>query len=145
MRIFQLIRRIIISLVCGVAFIVIAGPWGLYWLGLNASEGKPTPPTVLASTDAQLATWKRVHGVGPPNVVPLNPYSYILVGVLSGSQPQDPSLMVAWSVASGYLLEHRRYKGGLWWHLSGTALTIWLTRNWTTEQLLTSVSDSQRK
>jgi arginine exporter protein ArgO len=145
MRIFQLLRRVIISLVFVVAIIVIAGPWGLYWLGLQASEGKPSPPSVLASPETQLAAWKRVRGVGTPSVTPLNPYTYISDAVLSGPRPLQPSLLVAWTVASGHLLDHRKYKSMFWWHLSGASLTIWLTRNWTTEQLLTKVSESSRK
>jgi hypothetical protein len=34
--------------------------------------------------------------------------------------------------------DHQRYSGTGWWHLSGAVLTIWLTRNWTTEQRLST-------
>jgi hypothetical protein len=28
----------------------------------------------------------------------------------------------------------------IWWHLSGAALTIWVTRNWTTDQIVTAAA-----
>ena len=31
-----------------------------------------------------------------------------------------------------------------WWHLSGAALTVWLTRNWSTEQLVAKAREIRR-
>lgn len=54
-------------------------------------------------------------------------------------------MLAAWQVASAHLLIHRRSTGMSWWHLSGAALTIWVTRNWSTEQILSQASVVMRK
>jgi heme exporter protein D len=33
----------------------------------------------------------------------------------------------------------------LFWHLSGSALTIWLSRNWTTEQIVCKALEIKEK
>jgi hypothetical protein len=138
MSIMKSLRRFFIGVLCVVAVFAAAGPWCLYWLGLHGAEGKPVAPVVLASRDVQLEAWRRVRGSGIPTIVPLNPYTYTSVNGAPG--PQEASTLIAWHVASDHMLQHRKYKSMLWWHFSGAALTIWLTRNWTVEQLLTEAS-----
>jgi len=133
-------RRVVVVVLCAACFLAVAVPWSLYWLGLYGAGGTPEPPVVLAPREQQLAAWQRARGKGPPAVVPLNPYTYWGVAFLS--DPRPASAMVAWQVARKYIVEHQRYPGMLWWHLSGAALTIWLTRNWSIEQLLTQASQS---
>jgi hypothetical protein len=82
-----------------------------------------------------------VRGKGAPVIPKLNPYTYLVVTGELGAE--KPGVLVAWHVASGHVLEHRRYKGMLWWHLAGASLTIWLTRNWSAEQLLSKVAESR--
>lgn len=60
---------------------------------------------------------------------PISPYSYFLQGVHPGA-----STRIASVIARSHNAKHlsdRRY-----WHLSGAALTIWLTRNWTSAELI---------
>ena len=40
------------------------------------------------------------------------------------------------------LPEHRLESGGTAWHVGVSALTIWLTRNWSTEEILTIASQT---
>ena len=47
---------------------------------------------------------------------------------------------MAWSVARSYNATHLDDRRMLWWHASGAALTIWLTRNWTQEQILAAAA-----
>ena len=41
--------------------------------------------------------------------------------------------------------EHLKFKRTSWWHFSGAALTIWVTRNWTTDPLMATVAAVERK
>jgi len=47
-----------------------------------------------------------------------------------------PGAHLAWLVARNHNQERRTDQRMIWWNLSGAALTIWLTRNWTTDQLV---------
>ncbi len=131
-----MLRRLLIYSFGAVALVVMSSPLALYWLGLSGVEGLPSKPTVLASQERQLWVWKEARGKGVPSVTPLNPYSYVFRLIANQSEPNHPGNLVAWWVASDYLSEHQRFKGMGWWHLSGAALTIWLSQNWSSEEML---------
>jgi hypothetical protein len=136
MLLLRTIRRSLFALVGAAVLIALTLPWGLYWLGLSGIEGRPKPPVQLASPEDQMRKWAAARGVGAPEVPHLNPYSY--VGLFLDTGPNKAGVLVAWWEASDFLIEHQRHRGMGWWHLSGAALTIWLTRNWTPEQLLSA-------
>ena len=139
MRPMHLIRRVLVAGLFIAAGLALAAPLALYWLGLYAAGGRPEEPAAIALRDMQLIAWKSARGTGEPSVDPLNPYTYLWVAGSPG--PRKAGTLVAWRVASRHIQKHRRYQGMGWWHLSGAALTIWLTRNWSVEQLLTRASE----
>jgi hypothetical protein len=138
----RLVARTIFGLAILVVVLALASPTLLYVVGLHGVAGRPALPQAVAPTEERLAVWKKARGAGDPVLKPFNPYTYIS-HLASTHRVQNPGLLVAWWVASEYNLEHRRYKGGLWWHLSGAALTIWLTRHWSIDQLLSKVAESK--
>jgi hypothetical protein len=136
------IARTVLGMVISIVVLALASPMLLYAVGLHGVAGRPAVPQRLAPTEERLAVWRKARGTGEPALEPVNPYIYI--SRLAGTpRIQDPGLLVAWWVASEYNLEHQRYKGGLWWHLSGAALMIWLTRHWSIDQLLSKVAESK--
>jgi hypothetical protein len=132
------IARTVLGMAILILILALASPMLLYAVGLHGVSGRPALPKALAPSEERLAVWKKARGTGEPVLEPVNPYNYIS-GV---ARMSDPGLLVAWWVASEYNLEHQRYKDGLWWHLSGAALTIWLTRHWSIDQLLSKVAGS---
>ena len=130
-------------MVAGVALLLLAGPWVLYWVGLHGVQGTPEPPKLLATREQQLEVWRLARGSTEPTVVVLNPYTYLPLASRTGEH--KPALLVAWWVASDFNLQHQRYQGMLWWQLSGAAFTIWLTRNWSIEQLLSEAAEGRGK
>ena len=42
---------------------------------------------------------------------------------------------LAWFVARHHNADHLKDRRMIWWHMSGAALTIWLTCHWSTDQL----------
>jgi hypothetical protein len=129
------IRRVLLVIaILGLAVVVI-GPWLLYELGLANVIGRPSLPNSVPVPIAEAqGVWRKLREDGPIEIEPLNPYGYVLElvssdGARSGSK-------VAWFVArnhNGSNLHNRRM---IWWHLSGAALTIWLTRHWSRDQLI---------
>lgn len=135
-------KRLLAFGLVATVFAVIVLPLVLYWIGLHGVDGRPDKPAVLVSTQRQIFVWHKAKGQGVPLVTSLTPYSYALAFLSGNPDSMGPGGLVAWWVASDYLLEHKRFQGMGWWHLSGVALTIWVSRNWSTEEMLSHASES---
>lgn len=131
------LKRGVWSLVLGLVLLVAAGPWGLYWWGLQSVPGRPEVVAPLASMEAQRLAWDRAGGEGELEMVSLNPVSYVMSA--AGQSVPPPSTLFAWRVASDYTLKHLGTPGKWRWNLATTALTIWITRHWSLAELLTAV------
>jgi hypothetical protein len=134
------IRRFIAIVACAMFALLLGSPLALYSLGLNGVEGRPQKTLQLASAEQKTVVWKRARGEGMPYVSADNPYSYVASVFLAQEQRTPPGQLVTWWVARDYLLRHQRYKGMGWWHLSGAALAIWLSRNWTSDEILSAAA-----
>jgi hypothetical protein len=134
------IRRLIAIVICAAGALFLVFPLVLYSLGLNGVDGRPQKPLQLASAEQKTAVWKRARGEGMPYVEPDNPYSYATSVFFAEGPRTPPGQLVTWWVARNYLVSHQRYGGIGWWHLSGAALAIWLSRNWTSDEILSAAT-----
>ena len=123
--------------VSGLAILlVLAAPLILYAWGLSTVDGRPQRPVQMASSVEQSRIWKQAGGSEPTVVKKMNPYGFF--GRYLDDHYRAPSGEVAaYWIARAYLLEHRREPGMGAWHGGAAALTIWITRNWSTEEILT--------
>jgi len=137
------VKRIVAALIITIALIGAGGPWACYWLGLQVVTGKPAHPQTIASQEKQAEVWLHAYGKGTPQVLAVTPYNYVQLSLEPGSY--RPSLLVAWWVATEHYDANRHYKGNLWRQLSCGALSVWLTRSWSTEQLLSKVAEQRGK
>jgi hypothetical protein len=130
-----LVRRGLIASIGAALVALIFGPWVLYAVALSNVTSRPALPTngPVAASDAE-AVWRKLRERGPIVVEPLSPHRYLLVLLTNDTLP--PGAHVAWSVARNHNQERLADQRVIWWNLSGAALTIWLTRNWTTDQLV---------
>jgi hypothetical protein len=120
---------ILLVLLVATLSVASASPWLIYWIGLGKIEGRPRHATHAVTPEELDRLCKRLRISQPIQVDPMSPYSYLLQGA-SGSA----STRVAWVIARAHNevhLDDRRF-----WHLSGAALIIWLTRNWTPTELI---------
>jgi hypothetical protein len=134
------IRRFIAVVSCITFALLLGLPLALYSLGLSGVDGRPQKPLQLASAEQKTAVWKRARGEGTPYVAADNPYSYVASVFFAQGQPAPSGQLVTWWVARDYLVRHKRHKGMGWWHLSGAALAIWLSRNWTSDEILSAAA-----
>jgi hypothetical protein len=133
-------RRALVLAVVVVSLVAIAHPWALYWLGLSNIEGRPRPSGGNSScTDAERRLLQALALDPKSHLDPISPWSYE-VGLLSGNEMQSTEVSAAWIVARHYNAAQIKAGRPLWWHLSGAALTIWLTRNWPTDKILCEAS-----
>jgi hypothetical protein len=108
-----------------------AAPWLIYWFGLSQIEGRPAVATRTATAEQVDRLFKQLKLSQPIQIDPVSPYTYFLQGV-----HPNPTSRVAWIIARSYNAKHLSDRRMLTWHLSGAALTIWLTRNWTPAELI---------
>lgn len=121
-------------------------PWGIYTFALGNINGRPVPPERAILSEAESdKLWAEVREVGPIRVDKLHPYRYVsfLIGMEDEEHISGESL--AWFVARDYNDGNLKSRKMLFWQLSVAALTIWRTRNWTAEQLLTKAKEIMEK
>ena len=146
MKLASWLKRTAVTLLLFCVCVLAAGPWALYWLAMSGIEGSPELPTSPANAQERQEIWQKLRGSGEPTVSAISPYEYFFLGSSSSTDSnRKAGVLLAWQVASHYNLSHLKYKGMGWWHFSGAALTIWLTRNWTTEQLLSKAAEIRRQ
>ena len=128
-------RRIAGGVVCAALVVIILAPWAVYGLALRKITGRPSHASnsVYTAEDAE-ALWRKLREPLPIKVEPQSPYSYLWAVVHGDSRLLPSGSQLAWMVARSYNSEHLEDHG--WWHPSGAALTIWLTRNWTANELM---------
>ena len=139
------VRRIAGAMICTVLVAVILGPWGLYWLALGKIAGRPSHASqrTFAAEDAD-ALWRQLRAPMPIRVEPLSPHSYLwAVLTYDGRRTLPPGALLASRIALSHNAKNVQLLGG-WWHPSGAALTIWLTRNWTTDELVAKGIELER-
>jgi hypothetical protein len=144
----RFLLRIAVALL-GVAALLAAGmPLGLYWLGLSNIEGRPEPPTQTSNVIADSALLQRdLRAQGPIVIDALNPWTFVIdtFHEESGLPSEQPRSMRAVGIIVGnYNSSHLRDHRMIWWHLSEMSLTIWVTRHWTSDQIVTAAASLAR-
>jgi hypothetical protein len=124
-------QNLTVSVLLVASLSVAAAPWLISWIGLCKIEGRPRHATHTVTADEVDNFCKRLRISQPIQIDPISPYSYILI--LQGARGSE-SIRTARVIARSHNVEHlsdHRY-----WHLSGAALTIWPTCNWTPTELI---------
>jgi hypothetical protein len=114
-------------------------PWAVYWYGLRQIEGRPIAAVDSTAAEQMDRLFKQLEITQPVQIDPISPYTYFL----QGAHP-NPSTRIAWVIARSYNAKHLGDHRMLIWHLSGAALTIWLTRNWTPTQLIATAVELEK-
>ncbi|MDB6014070.1 MAG: hypothetical protein JWL65_6320 [Gammaproteobacteria bacterium] len=131
---------------CVVALLILAAPWGVYVMGLSNIDGRPTPLIGSPPTAEDDLLLRQIFRTSRPiSVQPLSPWSYILDLVMSSSSSSSSvGADAAWLIARHYNSAHLKNRRSLWWQVSGAALTIWITRNWNSDQVVITAADLAR-
>jgi hypothetical protein len=140
-------RSVIYALVC-IAGLGWLAPWGLYELGLTNIEGRPAAPVapkVGPEDDALLQRVFKTHS--SISVTPISPWGYIVSLAMDTSteSTRESGAAAAWLIARDYNASHLKNRWSICWHLPGAALTIWLTRNWTSDQVVKRAAELARQ
>ncbi|MDH7453706.1 hypothetical protein QF205_11605 [Luteimonas composti] len=106
-----------------------------YAVGLFRVHGRPVPadPTAFDRGLVQ-AAWQGCREESPIAVTRLNPWGVAARLLFGDPLRAAPGERASWQIARTHNAAHP-VGNNLWWHTSGTALTIWITRNWSAEQI----------
>jgi hypothetical protein len=145
--VFRITGVLAIIVACLVALLVLVTPWGLYELGLSNIDGRPIPLIGDSPTVEDDLLLRRIFRTsGPISVQPLSPWSYARDLVTSGpSSSSSGGADTAWLIARHYNSGHLKNIRSLWWQVSGAALTIWITRNWSSDQVVLTAANLARR
>lgn len=118
----------------GILFATAIFPWGIYLVGLCLIPEYPSADSQPISAQQHAWVWTQARADVKPQWVIFTPYSYVYE-ILRPERQRDPSLQIAWWAARDHLANHQHPDRLIFWHLRGAALTIWLTRNFSNEQV----------
>lgn len=136
---FKLTKRYCISVLVVILLIALLSPWLVYEAGLSNINGRPSIGNAnFVSREDATEIWIELKETGPIRMEIMTPYSYLFFLILDG--PNSPGSRLAWYVARDYNADRLKDKRMIWWHLSGAAMTVWLTRNSNLEDLLTKAN-----
>ena len=137
------LTRFLALMAWALLLLLLLSPWLLYELGLSRLERLPTPPAQLATAEQQAWVWQQARSQGMPQVEPMNPYGFRLRFFNEAPVSTPGERLTLW-VAREHLLQLPRRRMG-WWHLSYAALSIWLSRHWSAEELASAASPSSAR
>jgi len=127
--------------------IIAAAPVGLYTLGLSNVIGRPSPPASCHPTPTDRALLERTFRMSQPiSIEPLSPWAYVKFILEDDSRDAAAGGVAAtWLVAQHYNAQHLEDRRSIAWHLSGAALTIWITRHWSSDEVICAAVDRLRQ
>jgi hypothetical protein len=117
-------------------------PIVLYGIGLSNIEGRPEAPMQVNNLAIDTAFLQHAFRSSEPVALRvLNPWTYAASLVTDDTNlSSDDGSAAAWVVARNYNSNHLKDHRMTFWHLSGAALTIWVSRHWTAEQIVTAAA-----
>jgi hypothetical protein len=128
-------------------FLAVLSPMVFYWWGLSNLDSQPVPSTRQITEGQRQTIWDKLKEVGSPNVKPISPYGYILYfqcEVSNGLNSQKcaskyPGIKIsALSIRNQVRAKIGDYPSNLKWQFTWLAYTIWVTKNWNTEQIIST-------
>ena len=137
------LKKALIALAATGAILLFGLPIGLYVVGISNIRGRPEAPRntdhLVADTDL---LHKEFRSSAPFVLRTLNPWAFTATVLARSPQDTRPgnSDRAVWLIVRSYNSEHLKSRKMAAWHLSGAALTIWVSRNWSAEQVVTAAA-----
>ena len=114
-----------------------ATPWIAYVGGLANVDGRPEPPTTGPLAEAELEFLHlRFRKAGAFVVPQLSPFDYADGLLNDPDRLSGAGIRAAEAVAGNYARSHLRIRHPFCTRVSEAALTVWLTRNWSSNQVV---------
>lgn len=122
-------------------------PWAAYQMGMDNMDAMPLPSEAVNYKNYQaIAVWEERKEALPIAMHPITPWHFYrliwcsrynenIEDFLSCGE-EYPGLRAAAYLAKRHLDEHLIHHGLVWRYMSRAALTVWITRHWSVEQVV---------
>jgi hypothetical protein len=138
----SLLGKVAVASVLAALLLGFGLPIGLYGIGISNIEGRPEPPMQVSNLAIDSAFLQHAFRSREPVAIRvLNPWTYaasLVTNDIDFSSYNGST--AAWVIARNYNSSHLKDRRMTFWHLSGAALTIWVSRHWTAEQIVTAAA-----
>ena len=121
-------------------------PFVAYWIGMENAVGRPVVPQIHYAQKDALAVWQMRKEALPISLRPISTWHWyeLIWCSLDDDQPGDfltcgtsyPGLRASGFVAKEYLIKNMKRSGLIWRYLSRAAITVWITKNWSKDDLV---------
>ena len=121
-------------------------PGIVYFAGLFNIDGRPDfAQTCQLNSARRLEVWRELGENSPYKngiaVRALNPWMFVAHFHSATLRKPHAGERAAWFIARNHNMTHLGNRRMAWWHVSSAALTIWLTRHWTAEELICKANE----
>lgn len=118
----------------GVLMFVLAAPGALYAYGLSLLSERPTPPRGPVAREQAIAAWQYIEDTTtPPDLAPLDPWTVGARYLVAERPIESQGLLV---IARNHVRANLTDGRVIAWHLGVTTMAIWVSRNWSEDQIL---------
>jgi hypothetical protein len=140
---FRWLLHSVIVICAGTLSIIGLAPPSLYALGLGNVIGRPSQPASCHPTPTDRALLEHTLRMSQPfTVKPLSPWGYLnFILEDDARNPAAGGIEATSFVAQHYNTQHLKSRRAIAWHLSGAALTIWITRHWSADEVVCAAVD----
>ena len=137
----------IVFLIAGLLILLGSLPFGLYLWGINNLDAPPLPVINIQHKVVMLETWKQAGEIGSPNIRTMNIYDYIFYlecqnrnGINSDiCLTEYPGIRIAALAVRNHVYSNLGKSSGKFKsHITRIAYTVWVTRYWTAEQIIST-------
>lgn len=138
------------SLLLALITLLALSPMLIYWWGLSNLDTPPVPSQLELTSEQQRQIWKHAGEVGEPDIHKLNPYRYIALFVCVSKQgvhsdicrSEYPGAQISAFSVRSQVADQVRGQNNLVWHVTWMAYAIWITRNWSKEEIISTYYES---
>lgn len=141
----QVLKKSLFAILALAVVCVLLAPWGMYFFGLQAIPHDTSPSHWTAPRIAQTALWIDLEGNEAEAMEAASPYTFV-VAIGTAAMTSNYVLPKGFNVANQAartLFIHRqretRRTTTTQYQLQTAALAIWISRNWTAEQALSTL------
>lgn len=148
-----MIKKIFV-LLSVLVFTIIALPGLMYLYGMYLIDNMPVKPVKMIDRKDMLVVWKEYQGQGNPGIQAINPWHYywlLFCNVKAKSivdikkcKSSIIGLQHAAKLSQLYIRKNNRFNGVLKWHIAIAALSVWFSRNWNIDVILTMLYNESR-
>lgn len=128
--------KIIVGVLGGLLLLLLL-PWGAYWIGMSNLDEFPLPPSQISITEVEKRNlWNQLREKGAINIQKQTPYEIAFSFFSGGEREMTNGKYVTSYIAKNFAREHLKDKRNFYAQLTIASLTVWITRNWTADQIL---------